>query len=172
MHGIRTLQNGRNRLAPVYSAEIDSFTRSLDAAVEEVFRLMTGASCLPVDQCPIEEREMISAVIGLAGAMSGICVLCSGEKVALHMAEILTGTATPKLNETVKDAIGEICNMIAGAWKGRSPSLSSDCMLSTPTIISGTNYQIHNHRPEFRIERFYCFEGNSFTFTILSESMD
>jgi len=115
---------------------------------------------------------MISAVIGLAGALSGICVLCSGEKVALRMAEILTGIATPRLNDTVKDAIGEICNMIAGAWKGRLPSLSSECMLSTPTIISGTNYQIHNQRPDFRIERFYSFNGNSFAFTVLSESVE
>ncbi|HTD54148.1 MAG TPA: chemotaxis protein CheX [Silvibacterium sp.] len=153
-------------------AQIDVFARCLDEAVEEVFHLMTGVHCLPVSECPVEEREMISAVIGLAGALSGICVLCSGEKVALRMAEILTGIATPRLNDTVKDAIGEICNMIAGAWKGRLPSLSSECMLSTPTIISGTNYQIHNQRPDFRIERFYSFNGNSFAFTVLSESVE
>ena len=161
-------------MAPVsrVPAQIDVLTRSLDAAVEEVFHLMTGVHCLPVCQCPVEEREMISAVIGLAGAMSGTCVLYCGERIALRMAEILTGIATPKLNDTVKDAIGEICNMISGAWKGALPSLSSECMLSTPTIISGSNYQIHNQKPEFRIERFYSFENNSFTFTVLSESVD
>ena len=115
---------------------------------------------------------MISAIIGLAGAMSGTCVLYSGERVALRVAEVLTGIATPNLNDTMKDAIGEMCNMIAGAWKGRLSSLSSECMLSTPTIISGTNYQIHSQKPAFRIERFYGFENYSFTFTVLSESAD
>lgn len=161
-------------MAPVSRgpAQIDVLTRALDDAVEEVFHLMTGVHCLPVSQCPVEERAMISAVIGLAGAMSGTCALYSGEKVALHMSEILTGTSSPKLNDTVKDAVGEICNMIAGAWKGRLPALSSECMLSTPTIISGTNYQIHNQRLEFRLEQFYGFEDSSFTFTVVSESLE
>lgn len=154
------------------TARIELYERCLDRAVEEVFLLMTGTHCFLVRDCPVEEREMISAVIGLAGAMSGICVLSSGAKVALRMAGMLTGVAVPSLNETVKDTMGEICNMIAGVWKGRLPYLSSDCMLSTPTIISGTNYQIHNQRPEFRIERFYCFENCSFTVTILSESAE
>jgi chemotaxis protein CheX len=177
-------ESGRFRIYPQHSRDLavspppgvndkmTVFARSLDAAVEEVFRLMTGVRCLPVTQCPVDEREMISAVIGLAGAISGICVLCSGETVALRMAELLIGAATPKLNDTVKDAVGEICNMIAGAWKGRLPSLSSECMLSTPTVITGTNYQIHSQRPEFYIERFYSFKESSFTLTILSESVE
>jgi chemotaxis protein CheX len=152
--------------------QIQVLTQSLDAAVEEVFHLMAGVHCLPTSQCPVEERQMISAIIGLAGAMSGTCVLYSGERVALRVAEVLTGIATPNLNDTMKDAIGEMCNMIAGAWKGRLSPLSSGCMLSTPTIISGTNYQIHSQKPAFRIERFYCFENYSFTFTVLSESAD
>ena len=154
------------------TSRIEVFTRSLDAAVEEVFHLMTGVHCIPVFQCPVEEREMISAVIGLAGAMSGICVLYSGERVALRIAEILSGVATPLLSDTVRDAVGEVCNMIAGAWKGRLPLLSSECMLSTPTIITGTNYHIHNQKQEFRIERFYAFENSSFTFTVLSEPIE
>ena len=135
---------------PVYRADgqMNVYALSLDEAVEEVFRLMMGVRCHPVGECPVEEREMISAVIGLAGAMSGICVLLTGETVAVRMAELLTGVASSKLNDTVKDAMGEICNMIAGAWKGRQSSLASDCMLSTPTVITGTNYQLHNQRPE------------------------
>lgn len=150
---------------------IATYSLSLDDAVEEVFRLMTGTCCLPVGECPVEERETISAVIGLAGAMSGICVLSSGETVALRMAETLTGAAMHGLSETVKDAVGEICNMVAGAWKARQPALASECMLSTPTVVTGTNYQLHNQRPEFRIERYYSFEEHSFAVTLLCESM-
>ena|SRR5277367_4632509 len=158
-------------LTPGIADRIGVYRRSLDDAVEEVFRLMTKTSCLPVDECPIEEREMISAVIGLAGAMSGICVLSSGETVALRMAETLSGAAIQRLNETVKDAVGEICNMVAGAWKARQPLLTSECMLSTPTVVTGTNYQLHNQRPEFRVERYYSFEEHSFAVTLICESM-
>ena len=151
--------------------QVSVFGRALDEAVEEVFRLMLGMECLPIDECPAEEREQISAVIGLAGAMSGICVLCSDETVTLRMVEAMTGTQLSGLSDTVKDAIGEICNMVAGAWKARLPLLASECMLSTPTVITGTNYQLHCQRPAFRIERFYRFEKLSFTVIILCESM-
>lgn len=151
--------------------QVDLFGRSLDDAVEEVFRLMMGVHCFAVDECPAEEREMISAVIGLAGAMSGICVLCSGETTALRMAETMTGMSVARLDDTVKDAVGEVCNMVAGAWKAKLPLLASECMLSTPTVISGTNYQLHYQRPEFRIERSYRFENLSFTIILLCESM-
>ena len=152
--------------------DIDMYVQSLDCAVAEVFDLMMGMRCCPVDECPAEERQMISAVIGLAGAMSGICMLSSGEKVALHMAGILTGSSIATLNDTVKDAMGEVCNMIAGVWKAKQPSLAYGCMLSTPTVVTGTNYRLHNQRPKFRIERFYCFEGSSFAVTLLCESME
>jgi chemotaxis protein CheX len=153
-------------------AQISRYAQYLDEAVEEVFSLMMGTPCNPVDECPIEERETISAVIGMAGAMSGTCVLRTGEQVALRMAETLTGVEIPKLDDTVKDAVGEICNMVAGAWKGKQAPLSSGCMLSTPTVVTGTNYQLHTQKPEFRIERYYQFEKLSFGINLVCESLE
>jgi chemotaxis protein CheX len=147
------------------------YGQSMNEAVEEVFSLMMGASCAPVDDCPIEELETISAVIGLAGAMSGTCVVRSGERTAMRMASALTGIEMITLDDTVKDAIGEICNMVAGAWKGKLPALASSCMLSTPTVVTGSNYQLHTQRPEFRLEHYYRFENLTFSVTLVCESM-
>ncbi len=147
------------------------YVPDMDQSVEEVFGLMMGVQCGPQEEYPKEELETISAVIGLAGAMSGTCVLRSGASVALRMAEMLTGVAASKVDETVKDAIGEICNMVAGAWKGKQPTLASGCMLSTPTVVTGTNYKLHTQRPEFRVERHYRFETFSFGITLICESL-
>lgn len=147
------------------------YGREMDEAVEEVFSLMMGIGCASVDDCPVDETETISAVIGLAGAMSGTCVLRCGEQTARRIAESLTGVRTESLDDMVKDAIGEICNMVAGAWKGKHPGFASSCMLSTPTVVTGTNYQLHTQRPEFRIERFYRFEACSFSLTVICESV-
>lgn len=147
------------------------YGKSMDESVEEVFSLMMGLQCATCADCPVDGPETISAVIGLAGAMSGTCVLRGGEKTAMRMAGALTGMEMPTLDDTVKDAIGEICNMVAGAWKGKLPALASNCMLSTPTVVSGTNYQLHTQRPEFRLERYYKFEDCMFSFTVVCESM-
>jgi chemotaxis protein CheX len=147
-----------------------AYAHSLDEAVQEVFSLMMDVTCASIDDCPIDEPETISAVIGLAGAVSGACVLRSGERAAIRMAGALTGIEMLSLDDTVKDAIGEICNMVAGAWKGKLPTLASGCMLSTPTVVTGTNYQLHTQRPEFRIERYYRFESLAFALALVCES--
>lgn len=147
------------------------YGKAMDESVEEVFSLMMGMQCAPCEDCSGDGPETISAVIGLAGAMSGTCVLRGGVRTALRMAAALTGMEIISLDDTVKDAIGEICNMVAGAWKGKLPSLASNCMLSTPTVVTGTNYQLHTQRPQFRVERCYRFEDLMFSLSVVCESM-
>ena len=92
----------------------------LDDAVDEVFRLMMGAPCPPVEESVADGTETITAVIGLAGAMSGAFTLRCGLETALRMAECMVGVRPLELDAMVKDAIGEVCNMVAGAWKIRN----------------------------------------------------
>ena len=143
----------------------------LDDAVDEVFRLMMGAPCQPVEESLAEGTETITAVIGLAGAMSGACTLRCDLQTALRMAECMVGIRPAELDAMVKDAIGEVCNMVAGAWKGKHGVLSSGCMLSTPAVVTGTNYQLHMQQQEFRIDRNYRFESQVVSVSILCESI-
>ena len=43
------------------------------------------------------------------------------------------------------DAIGEMCNVIAGNFKHQVEGLSDGCSLSPPTIVEGTRFRIHFH---------------------------
>lgn len=149
--------------------EIARLEGNLDRATEEVFSTMMGVHCMPVDDCPGLEREAISAVIGLAGAVSGSMVLHTGRVVAMRMAECLTGIAPAQVDATVRDAIGELCNMLAGAWKSHDPVMCAGCLLSTPTVVAGSSYELFSQRAPVRIERSYQFEAMSFTVTIFCE---
>ena len=42
------------------------------------------------------------------------------------------------------DAIGEVCNMIAGNFKAKLSGIGDHCMLSVPTIITGGDYHLHS----------------------------
>jgi chemotaxis protein CheX len=143
----------------------------LDDAVDEVFRLMMGAPCLPAGGNVADGKETITAVIGLAGTMSGACTLRCGLDTALRMAECMVGTRQLELDAMVKDAIGEVCNMVAGAWKGKHAALASGCMLSTPAVVTGTNYQLHMQQLEFRVDRRYRFEEHILSMSIICESI-
>ncbi|HEX4005945.1 MAG TPA: chemotaxis protein CheX [Acidobacteriaceae bacterium] len=141
----------------------------LDRAAEEVFGTMMGIPCGPVEWAEVEDRETVSAVIGLAGAMSGSMILRSEGQAAMRMAEYLTGVAPDEVDALVRDAAGEVCNMIAGAWKGFDPMLSSGCLLSTPTVVAGSSYQLFSQRATLRIERRYRFGEMHFTVTVCCE---
>ena len=151
------------------SCNVERFEEYLDRATDEVFSTMMGLSCVPDEQGGARERERISALIGLAGAMSGSMVLHIGHAAAMRMAEHLTGAAITELDEVVRDAIGEVCNMVAGTWKGFDPVLCAGCMLSTPTVVAGSSYEVFSRRAPLRIERSYRFEDQRFTMTLYCE---
>ena len=145
--------------------------RNLDTSVEEVFHMMLGSACFPVQEPPAEETETITAVVGFGGLLSGACVFRSGSSAALEIAAKLTGMEFGEIDDTVKDAIGEVCNMLAGAWKGRVPDLSANCGLSIPAVITGSNYHIHVQAPEFKLHHFYRFDACSFEVTIICDGL-
>ena len=76
-----------------------------------------------------------------------------------------------ELDATVQDAMGELCNMLAGGWKGRIPELSSQCSLSLPAVITGRDYQIRVYTPQFQLSRSYGFEGLRFEVRIVGEGL-
>jgi chemotaxis protein CheX len=149
--------------------ETAQFETNLDQATDEVFSTMVGVSCAPAPESPGAEAETISAVIGLAGALSGSLVLHSGAAAAIRIVERMTGIEPDGVDAMVRDAVGEVCNMIAGAWKGLDPALASGCLLSTPTVVAGTSYQLFSQRAPIRIERRYRFEELTLTISISCE---
>jgi chemotaxis protein CheX len=149
--------------------QIDRFEEYLDRATDEVFSTMIGVHCLPAAEAPAGERGTISAVIGLAGEMSGSLVLHASSAAAIGIAARMAGMEMAEVDAMVRDAVGEVCNMVAGAWKGFDPVLASGCLLSTPTVVAGTSYELFSQRAPVRIERRYSFEQLSFTISIFCE---
>jgi chemotaxis protein CheX len=140
----------------------------LDQAVEEVFGLMLG---VPVDVVEgelqsSEEAATMTAMIGLAGAISGTCAMLVRSEVGIHMAGCMAGMELTAVDETVLDGLGEITNMLAGAWKAKIPELHGTVMLSVPTVVTGTQYEVHRKEPVFFVERSYKLGEHFFTVRI------
>jgi len=81
----------------------------------------------------------------------------------------MLGIEVESLDDTVYDALGEITNILAGAWKSKIESLNSACLLSVPTVVTGTHYDIHKKSSAFRLSRSYRFNDTSFTISIYGE---
>ena len=153
------------------SVQLVSDPRNLDASVEEVFHLMLGVNCQRFDG-PIEvESESVTAVVGFGGLLSGACVFRTGGSAAMKIAAHMTGMEFDEIDDTVKDGIGEICNMLAGGWKGKVPELAANCGLSVPAVITGRDYNLHVQAPEFQLHHYYRFEGAGFEVTIICDGI-
>ncbi len=147
----------------------------LDASVEEVLRLMLGIQSQRIANehrgCCRAEQETVTAVVGFGGLLSGACVFRSGSQAAIKLASHMTGMHLAALDDTVKDGIGELCNMLAGAWKGKFPGLSASCGLSVPAVITGCDYNLHVQAPEFRLEHTYSIDETQFTVSIVCDNL-
>jgi chemotaxis protein CheX len=153
------------------SMHLISDPRNLDACVDEVFDLMLGVNCVR-DAGPLQlEAESVTAVVGFGGVLSGACVFRSSGAAAITIAARMTGMEFAEVDDTVKDAIGEVCNMLAGSWKSKVPDLSANCGLSVPAVITGSNYHLHVQAPEFRLCHEYSFEDACFDVTILCDGL-
>jgi chemotaxis protein CheX len=146
--------------------------RNLDLSVQEVFHLMLDVKCVrDLDPAGVAEPETVTAVVGFGGALSGACVFRTGGTTAMEMAARMTGMVFDEVDDTVKDGIGEICNMLAGAWKGRVPELAANCGLSVPAVITGRDYRVHVQAPEFQLHHVFRFGEQRFAVTIVCDGL-
>jgi len=129
----------------------------LELAVEEVFEIMVGCRVKPVAQSEHKPNGEFTAMIGLAGALCGILTVCCDAKTAGQIARKMLGDTATSADE-VGDALGEICNMIAGNFKNKLAGTDERCMLSVPTVISGEEYSLHSMTDGNSVETIVLFE--------------
>jgi chemotaxis protein CheX len=97
-------------------------------------------------------------MVGMAGQLRGILTVRCSSKSAARMAARMLGIDAEKVGPEMWDAVGEICNMVAGNFKNKIAGLGDGCMLSVPTVITGAEYNLHSMvNDEMRI--VFLFEG-------------
>ncbi len=96
----------------------------LDLAVEEVFAIMLNCKVKPAPQSGDKPNGEFTAMVGLAGALCGILTVCCDRKTAGQVAKSMLGEEA-KSEAEVADALGEICNMIAGNFESGSARIKA-----------------------------------------------
>jgi chemotaxis protein CheX len=128
----------------------------LEVATREVFELMLG--CQLGVSSPEEVIPDVTAMVGMAGQLCGVLsVRCSGKAAALMTSKML-GVELDKVGPEMSDALGEVCNMVAGNFKNKIAGLAEGCMLSPPTVITGSDYSLHS-LADSPLEVRFLFEG-------------
>jgi|SRR5215467_13068695 len=132
----------------------------LQLAAEEVFEIMLGAKLEPLTGAESVPASEITAMVGGAGQLCGVMTLRCTIDTAKVIAAKMFGIAPDQANQQVWDAIGEICNMVAGNFKNKLTGLSDKYMLSVPTVITGGDYTVHSLADAGTMEIVMTFENS------------
>ncbi len=105
----------------------------IDDAVANVFETMLRQPCVLTTH-PSDNGPGISAKIVFSGPLEGHCILQISAIAADRVADILLGAEGDWDDQLIEDAVGELCNMIAGGWKSRLSDAAAASQLSIPAI--------------------------------------
>ena len=111
------------------------------AAALEVFGTMLGIEIEPSVPTPgvavASEDHGVVSLLGLTGEWTGSGGLCCSAECACWIASQMLFSEYPEVNDEVRDAVGEITNMIVGNFKNSIGSVTGPLGMSTPTVICG-----------------------------------
>jgi chemotaxis protein CheX len=130
----------------------------LELAVEEVFEIMLGCRVKAAPRCEHNSKGEFTAMIGLAGSLCGVLSVCCDAQTAKQLAKCMLGDIVNS-EDQVSDALGEICNMVAGNFKNKLSGMDGRCMLSVPTVIRFGEYQFRSLANGDLLDVHVLFEG-------------
>lgn len=85
-------------------------------------------------------ENFITGMVGLAGINKGVLAVHFPKQVALDVTGSFLGMEVEDINDDVRDAIGEIANMLGGNLKMILSDRGKDIVLSMPSTFSGEQY--------------------------------
>lgn len=116
---------------PFVSATVETFQSMMKIKVVPGKIFLVKGSSLHHD---------ISGIIGLSGGAKGTVTLSFPKITALKTVSAFIGEKIVMMDETVKDAIGELANIVAGAAK--KDLVQYKISISLPTVIIGENHEV------------------------------
>lgn len=149
--------------------QIDLYQFDIYQFTESVFMSMLSLEVQPSD-VELPSTELITGAIYYAGPWKGAVLLQCDPREAYEFTARLMGVPQPEsFDDDVRDAMGEITNIIGGNLK---PILPRGVGLSMPSVVSGrpSALRICGEAPLLRLA-FSCVAG-PFWLTILGLSED
>ena len=116
------------------SSDPQRWATLMDETVAEVFGAMLGTPCVPSREGDAPPPR-ISARIDFSGAVRGAFTVTLSDGDAAKLAELLLAGAAD--DTMAADAVGELCNVLAGSWKRRLKPPASSAGLSVPALGRG-----------------------------------
>lgn len=142
------------------SVPAEEWLSMLKGAAIEVSETMLGGGLADAEPHGSVIKADVTAMVGLAGAIVGVVAVRCSVATARQIASRMVGTEVGQTDAAARDALGEVCNMIAGLLKSKLPAIENLCLLSTPTIVMGHDFSIYPLGKGPSVQIPFSFEGS------------
>ena len=144
----------------------DDIIYKVKDAVIDLFDTMLSMEVQPTDTEPPPREDKDQLMVGflsLAGKVQGSVSMCVTQAMALRMSAGMLGMEIEEVEdgEEVRDVLREVCNITAGGLKSNFCDAGLTCEISTPSITTGSNFEIQTLNME-RYERFNFTVGDEY----------
>ena len=84
----------------------------------------------------------VSGIVGFTGEAEGSLCLTFSRGCILHTISRMLGEEQKEINDDVKDAVGELTNMISGDSRRRLQEIGHTFQGSIPSVVSGPGHEV------------------------------
>jgi chemotaxis protein CheX len=84
----------------------------------------------------------VSGIIGFTGMASGSMALSFSTECILKIVSNMLGEEIKEINGDIKDAVGEITNMVSGGARKTLESLGLSISAAIPTVVAGKGHSV------------------------------
>jgi chemotaxis protein CheX len=108
----------------------------------------------------------VSGVVGLSGEANGTISVTFSRKCILTIVSRMFGEEVSEITDEVKDAVGEILNIVSGNGRQKLQGLGKNLHGGIPTVITGKNHVIAHVTSKPIIAVPFSTENGDFTFEV------
>ncbi len=158
----------------------DNIVEDIVNCTNEVFSTMIPME-IKTDGSFYQKEDMIAtdviSLVSFTGEHSGIIAVFGSKEIALKITSNMLGIEVSSIDQDVKDAMGELTNMIAGTVKNKVSETFGAMHLSVPIVIAGADLSISSSSKDNKNDQkistgVTCNSQNSWMMTPFSSGGD
>ncbi len=161
------------------STAYDNIVEDIVSCTNEVFATMIPME-IKCDGSFYQKEDMIAtdviSLVSFTGEHSGVIAVFGSKEIALKITSNMLGIEVSGIDQDVKDAMGELTNMIAGTIKNKVFETFGAMHLSVPIVIAGADMSISSSSKDNNDVTFStgvtCDSSNSWMMTPFSSGGD
>jgi chemotaxis protein CheX len=135
--------------------------------VESIFSTMMGTEVSHCDTPWLSAGDRLTSSVFLEGEWNGAVSLeCTQRQACQFAGEFLSMDPPGAVDDDVRDVLGELVNMIGGNLKS---AIADRTQLSMPSVVDGSNYELHLCGSGPRQSIAFEFNGGHFWVTVVAK---